>query len=601
MSVAALARRPAARPAAVLAAALILVYLIAQSSGYNQHLFLLCASFGALALSLNIASGFAGLFSLGHGGLFAVGAYTTAVAAEKAPDVSIFVFLPAAIVLTAAVGFVLGVLSLRFSSLHFAIITLVFAFVLTVIVQRWSLTGGAQGLLGPLAPGLPSWLSWAGDALAWYAFAIVAVATVVSYWLSRSPLHAVLATVRDSEPAARAAGVRVARVKIQTFTLSAGLAGMAGWLFSFSGFVGPGQFDWSASVNVLVMVVLGGIGTTIGPLLGAAFVELFPSVVHISAGWQQTLYGLLFIGVVVAFPPGFVGAGRWVRELVSRRSQPEPDQEISKLTDSPAPAAQPANGHGPNGDAAIACRGIDFRYGNGPRVLSGVDITIRPSTIHGLIGPNGSGKTTLVNALSGFLNPNAGTITISGAPVKGVAGRVEAGMRRTFQAVKVPSKLTCFENCVVGLYTQIPLLFLRAPIWPISPGHRAAEELVEQRCHEALEWAGIAAWAGRPAGSCPHAVQQLLQLAVAYVGEPEILVLDEPIAGLTPTEISLVAARLRALRARGVTILVIEHHIGFVFSICDAVSVLSAGELIADGEPKQIQQDPTVRAVYLGA
>jgi branched-chain amino acid transport system permease protein len=581
-------------------------YSVAHGSLYTQGLVETAAVFGVLAISLDIVAGMLGLYSLGHAGLFALGAYATTLM-QQDHGTSVFVMLPVCVVGVGLVGMILGAVSLRVSGLYFAIATFVFTLVLTVVASDSAFTGGEQGLLGPQFPSFSSALSGLGNSVAWVIGLCLAVTIVIAVCLRRSPLYPVLLAIRDAEPMASAAGARTPLIKIGMFGLSAALAGLAGWAFSFLGVVSPGQFTWSVSVNVLVMVILGGMNTTLGPLIGAAFVSMFPTWVNISPTWQQVLFGALLIVVIAFAPAGAVGLGRDAVLRLLRRdrtvlpgSQPAPDtthQELDAATLAPSP---PERVH--RGEDAVRVRDLVFSYGGGVVVVNHVDLTVRAGTIHGLIGPNGSGKSTLLNLIAGRLRPSAGTIEINGEFVQrgGAPQRARLGFSRTFQDAHLVSELSAAENVGLGLYTDVRAIAVRAPLWSVLPGSRATSRTVYERSASALRRVGAGDWAGARIGDTPHGVHQLTQLATAAVSSPRTIVLDEPLAGLSSSEVDHVAALLRGLRDSGVSVLLIEHQPHFVFSVCDEVTVLNAGSVIATGPAAEVRSNDEVRRVYLG-
>ncbi|MBO0806934.1 MAG: branched-chain amino acid ABC transporter permease, partial [Actinobacteria bacterium] len=302
---------------AALIAYVACTYGVAHSSYYDQGLVLVAASFAMLALSLDMVAGMLGMYSLGHAGLFAIGAYGTTILQAKY-GYSVFAALPLVMVCAAVAGLVIGALSIRVSGLYFAIATLIFTIVVNVLLSHLSITGGYQGLPGPDFPSFPQSLAGLGASLAW-AVSICLLVTVAVIWSIRaSAFYPVLLAVRDSEPLAATAGVRTAMTRILLFGLSSAIAGLAGWAFAFQGFITPGQFNSTASINVFVMVILGGINTRLGPIVGAAFISLFPVLVSINPLWQEILFGAIFIAVIVFLPEGFIGLlariGRAVRD-----------------------------------------------------------------------------------------------------------------------------------------------------------------------------------------------------------------------------------------------------------------------------------------------
>ena len=584
---------------------------VAHSDLYVQGLVLVAAVFGILAVSLDLVAGMTGLYSLGHAGLFALGAYGTAILSQDY-NINVFLLLPISIVGVGLVGLVIGVVSLRVSGLYFAVTTFVFTLVVGTAAGQLGFTGGPQGIIGPLFPNFPSGLGGLGVSVAWCVMIALLVTIGIVWCIRQSPFYAVLLAIRDAEPFAASAGVRTSYVKVGVITLSACMAGLAGWAFSFLGVVSPDQFTWSVTVNILVMVLLGGINTTAGPLIGAAIISIYPAYVNISPLWQEVVIAAVFVAVVVAFPTGIVGLLRalWAFSLRStdrgsRRQLAAVAPVVTEQSQSTPTAAIVSPAHrdtGRSDEVAVECRGIRFHYVTGTNVLNDVDLVVRRGTLHGLIGPNGSGKSTLVSLIAGSLKPQAGTIELNRERVerRGPHVRANVGVMRTFQAAVLVDELACRDNVVLGLYTKVPRIATRASIWPVLPGARRDLRAMRRRSDEALEWIGARDWRNRPVGRAPHGIHQLTQVAAASVAEPQILILDEPFAGLSPTEVENLSSILVELRASGVTVILIEHQTRVVFGLCDEVTVLNAGVVIATGPAAAVFKDERVREVYLG-
>jgi branched-chain amino acid transport system permease protein len=575
---------------------LVLTYGLAQSSLNIQALALVAAVFAILAISLDLVAGMLGLYSLGQGGFFAIGAYLTTIAATQY-EVGIFWLLPITLVATGVTGAVIGAMSLRVSGLYFAITTFVFTLVLTVLATDLSITGGLQGLLGPAFPDFPDSLQILGTPVAWCVMLALLVAIALAWNIRKSPLYPVLLSIRDAEPFAEAAGVRTKVIKVGLFGVSAAMAGLAGWLFSFLGVVSPGQFDWAVSLNILVMVLVGGINTTLGPIIGAIFVTMFPAVINIDPWIQEILYGALSIFAITVFPEGVVGLikrrlGGWFKARVATPTSEAP-QVVA--------AAHARTGETGN-EPIVECRGIEFGYGLGPKVLRNVDLVVRRGHIHGLIGPNGSGKSTLANIIAGGLRPQAGSILVKGIRVDGQApsGRAKLGLRRTFQAAQLVKELPTSRNVMVGLYNSVPGIVRRSAIWPLLPsGRRDAAQMLAS-AEQALHTVGAGKWVDARVGDVPHGIEQLTQLATVRVAGPDIIVLDEPATGLSISEVDHLARLLGELKAQGVTMIIIEHQTRFLFPLCDQVTVLNAGEVILTSTADEVRANPTVRQIYLG-
>ncbi len=635
-----------------LLAYVVCMFFLAHSSAYHQGLVLVAAAYAMLALSLDLVAGATGLYSLGHAGLFAIGAYGTAVLAERY-DWNVFAALPVVVLAGGIAGLLIGALSLRVSGLYFAITTLIFTIIVTVLVSNMSITGGYQGLSSPTFPSFSrSVTSALGSSLTWAVAGCLLLTIVVVWSIRSSAMYPVLLAIRDSERFAASAGVRTSATKILLFGLSAAIAGLAGWSFCFLGYITPSQFDTTASINVLVMVIIGGMNTRLGPIVGAVFVGLFPVVVSINSLWQEVIYGSIFIAVIIFFPEGFVGVvsrggklllSMWWRhsgaswrgargsnagatisvgvesdESAVRRVDAQPDGtgglpraiEVEVAVRTPSRHEDPIFRPDGNGTAtidssspALEARGISFSYRGGVRVLDGVDLVVGRSSIHGLIGPNGSGKTTFVDVLSGSLYPEAGTITINGRRAERLPPwqRVDLGLMRSFQTAAMVSELSTRDNVTIGLFNRYPRIGLRSPAWPLIPSARRDSRTMTASALEALSAVGVQRpWVRTQVANVPHGVEQLTQLAAVCVGRPSVVILDEPLAGLSSEEVEHVGSILRDLRDAGVTVLIVEHQTRFIFDVCDEVTVLAAGQVVKTGHAPEVRVDARVREVYLG-
>jgi branched-chain amino acid transport system permease protein len=599
--------------AAIVIAYPVATYLIAWADLQIQGLILVAAIYAILAICLDATAGILGLYSLGVGGFFAIGAYLTTIL-STIYNVNVFLLIPIIVVTTGLLGVILGAASLRVSGLHFAITTFIFTLVVTVLATDLQITNGMQGLLGPNFPDLPERLASLGQPIAWCVMLTLMIVTFVVWSVRRSLLYPVLLAIRDAEPFAEAAGVRAGPVKILVFALASATIGFAGWLFCFLGVVSPSQFSWSISLNVLIMILIGGINTTPGPIIGAAFVSMFPVLVHINPWLQQVLYGVLSIMVVTIVPEGVVGALKRSWAHLKRASSgaatltgPEPAEggiehgSLVRLFPRVTPAGTGPEASAPSA-AIVECCDITFRYGTGPTVLNHVSVDVVAGNIHGLIGPNGSGKSTLANIIAGRLRPVSGSIFIKRRRVDGFgpADRARLGLRRSFQAAQLIKELTTRQNVLVGAYGLAANVGPRAVVWPLLQSARRDMERVSDQAVGALRAVGAGAWTERRIRDVPHGIEQLTQLASVCVASPDIIILDEPATGLTSREVEHLAWILRELKGRGLTMIVIEHQTRFLFPLCDLVTVLNAGEIVLTGTPDEVRSDPVVRKVYLG-
>lgn len=588
----------------VLVAYLAVTVLLAHTSNYDQGLLLVGVVFAILALSLDLVAGTLGLYSLGHAGLFAIGAYTTTILNVNY-HWSLLVALPIVMVADAILGLIIGALSLRVSGLYFAITTYIFTLIVTVLIEDLSITGSYQGISGPAFPNFPHALSALGTSLVWACSGALLFTVAIIWSIRRSAGYPILLSVRDAEPFAASTGVKTSQTRVLFFALSAGLAGLAGWAFCFLGFLNPSDFSGTTSINILVMVILGGMNTLIGPIIGAAFISLFPVVVSWNALWQEVLFGAIFVFVIIFIPEGVVGLfSRLVRFVRTRRIQPvTPPTEPGAVSDATTSLRLDLIAEQFDSEFALEARQVDFSYVRGVPVLQKVDLVVRRGSIHGLIGPNGSGKSTLVNLLSGQLTPSSGSIILNGHDVGHLPAseRPRYGLMRTFQSAVMVKDITTRENVSIGLYSKYRWILTRSLIWPFLPSGRRDSRAMTANSGSALERLGMGReWARIKVADIPHGVEQLTQMAAAYVGTPSVLLLDEPLAGLSTGEVENIARVLRDLSASGVTIIVVEHQTRFIFSVCDEITVIAAGELVKTGPASEVRADDRVREVYLG-
>ncbi len=444
-----------------------------------------------------------GLYSLGQGGFFAIGAYLTTIIVN---ELGWNAFLMLFVVLAAAggVGLAVGALSLRVSGLYFAITSFIFTLVLTVLATDLKITGGLQGLLGPAFPDFPTVLP--GSVRRSPGASCSGCSSVQelsgTFDSRRSiPCFSPFATrnalrrPRASAPPSSRLAFSVSRPRWR--------AARAGFFPSWASYR-PANSTWSVSLNILVMVLIGGINTTLGPSDRAAFVSMFPALVNINPWLQEMVYGALSILAVTLLPGGVMSLLRLRRparampEAETAAAEPEAGEPIEASLFRRLAGDKHGNSNANVTDPAYAveCRNIGFSYPNGPPVLRDVSLEVRRGHIHGLIGPNGSGKSTLANVIAGRLQPLAGTALINGVRVDGAPPRKRAqlGLRRTFQAAELVRELTPGQNVMVGLFDSKPRIVERAAIWPLLPSARRDMAWMESRSRDALQMVGAGSW-----------------------------------------------------------------------------------------------------------
>jgi len=538
---------------------------------------------------LDILAGLSGQVSLGHAGLYAIGAYSGAILTTRG-GWSFWAALPVAVAAGALVGAVLALASLRAVGPYLAMVTIAFGIIVEHGLIEWdALTHGFGGIANIPRPAL---LRMPLTLPRYYEVVVVAVVLSVALArnLHRSPWGRAIVAVRESEIAAESLGLSAWTVRTVAFTLSAAFAGAGGCLYAFlASFVSPDSFTMQTSILFLLVVLFGGLGRVGGPVVGSIVLIVLPEALQALSDYRLILYGVLLLASIYFLPGGVVGAlSRW------RRAPGRAD------TDDAAGDVAPACEVAPPQPLALTATGVDLRFG-GLVALAGVDLAVLPGSVHGLIGPNGAGKTSLLNVLSGFYRPSAGLVRLGEAMITSVAPYRASrhGIARTFQTTQLFESMTALENVEVGLRgpaTGSPLGALAG-----LPALGRAERRLRAQARALLAFVNYPGDPEAPASSLPFGHKRLVEIARALARRPAVLLLDEPAAGLSHAEIEQLAVLVRKIRAAGMAVLLVGHHLDLVLRLSDRVSVLDYGRVIAEGRAAAVQRDPAVIEAYLGA
>jgi branched-chain amino acid transport system permease protein len=619
--------------------ALLAAIPLMVSNSYALGLLTLLAIYGILLIGLDVTVGYLGQVNLAHAAFLGLGAYASGLC------VSLLGFgMLSALFVSMLTGLILGGIlafpALRLEGPQFALATLSFSALSTTVLNEWeSLTGGAQGLsiIRPL------FFSHAFNAQGFYWLCLILLALV---WIAmRNMLSSqwgrAFEALRDSPIATDAMGVGTYRHKVAGFAMGSALGGLAGGLYAFNfQYLQPQSFVYDLMVILLLGVVLGGRKSLWGAFLGASIVALLPNLLSnrflfqiisalgllaaIMAGtrgltkkstrpfqaiapilamgllvvggmfvkntedWRKAIFALMLFSVVVGLPEGLMGfAARFLTQLF--RIDPPALPPAADLN-----AVLPAK---PTDGAPLLQLNDLKRHFGGVKAVDGISITVHSGQIHGLIGPNGSGKSTAVNVISGLYAPSAGDMLLHGRALpRGMFHVARTGVSRTFQNLQLFSELTALDNVMValkGVYrTPLPLV--------LTGLARGEERRAQADALALLELVKLKHLARVSAKDLTYGDQRFLEIARALARKPELLILDEPAAGLALPDVNKLVEIIWRIHERGITIILIEHHMDVVTEVCNVVTVLDGGRVIAEGSAEEVKRDPKVIEAYLG-
>lgn len=601
----------------------------------------LLAIYGILLIGLDVTVGYLGQVNLGQAAFLGIGAYTAGLLVVNG-GYGLLPALGCAFLLCLVIGALLALPALRLEGPQFALATLSFGALAVVVLNEWEdLTLGAQGL----SVSRPPLFGHALDA-AWFYWLCIGLLALV--WLGMRNLLSsqwgrAFEALRDSPIATDAMGIGTYRHKVIAFAFGSALGGLAGGLYAFNfQYLQPQSFTYELMVILLLGVVLGGRKSLWGAVVGAAFIVLLPNLlssqsmfrlfsvvgllialvglfrgikdktafkfqtlapifamgllvvgsftVQHTEDWRKAIFALMLFSVVVGLPEGLMGyAGKLLTQLF--KLPPAPLPAPSNLDD--VLPMQPVDAK-----VLLELRELKRHFG-GVKAVDGVNMQVRAGTVHGLIGPNGSGKSTAVNVISGLYAPTSGQLLLDGAELPyGSLYRVAgAGVARTFQNLQLFGELSALDNVMVALRDTY-----RLP-WPlVLLGLAQKEEARAQADALALlQLMGLQNQAQTKAKDLTYGAQRFLEIARALARKPSLLILDEPAAGLAQPDANQLVEIIRRIHSRGIAIILIEHHMDVVTALCNTVTVLDGGHVIAEGPADDVKRDPKVVEAYLGA
>lgn len=553
-------------------------------------------AFGALvALGLYLLTGLAGMTSFGQAAFMGVGAYTTALLTTQY-GWSPWLTLPVGLLASALVALILGGITVRLKGHYLPLSTIAWQMSVYIVMGSWvAFTGGHTGRtdlpvvsLGGLALNTEQnyfYLAWGFTLLAAWS----------AYNLTNSRSGRALRALRGDAIAAASFGVNPALLKLQVFVLAALFASLAGWLYAhFLRFVNPTPFSLEASIKYLIAAVAGGVASLPGTIVGSALVialeeflkDFLPRVFGRTGNYEIIAYGLILVLILVAAPRGlWPFIERWIPTRPGRAPQ----------GNGLLPVRHPAV---PIGQPVLTLESVTRRFG-GLVANHQLSFELRQGEILGLIGPNGAGKSTCFNLITGVYPLSSGQIKFHDRPIGGLSPYQihRLGIGRTFQHAHLFPEMTVLENAALGTYarTRAGMLFSLLRL------DRREEQQALVEAMRALERVGLADLAHRKADGLALGQQRLLEIARALASGPQVLLMDEPGAGLRSGEKRALAQLVRSLAAEGMTVLLVDHDMELVMGLVDRVVVMNYGEKLAEGSPRQVQDNPAVIEAYLGS
>ena len=578
---------------ASVAAVLLLAMPEIAGNEYALRFYTLMLIYMILALGLNVLVGLTGLVSLGQAGLYAIGAYTAAILATRI-GVGFVPCLFLGMLFSGAFGVLLAYPTVRVRGVYLAVVTIAFGIIVENIAIEWdSLTGSWVGISDVPQPGIfgipighRSYFYLVGGC------ALITFAVNVNIMNSRFG-RAMLAT-SQSEIAASSLGINVTAIRTLAFVISAVTAGAAGVFYVFlNKYISPDIFSFGDSIRFLLMVILGGAGTTLGPVVGAGVLSYLPEFLQQFGEWQAFAYGALLAIVMFFLPRGIIGS---LADILQRFLPATPAQASTATR---GPLKELLGGARNEGGICLEAENVSLRFG-GLSALENVQTKVATGSIHGLIGPNGAGKSTLLNAVSGIYQVSSGRILFEGEDITAMRSYQLArrGLARTFQNTELFKEMTALENVWNGFYSHyrsgIISTILRLP------NYRTDEVRYRQAALALLDYVGLSNYAETTAKDLPFGFQRKLEIARALAVSPRLLLLDEPAAGLTQSEVDDLRDLILQLVEHGITIVVVEHHMDLVMAISSQMTVLDYGEVIARGTAAEVQENARVIEAYFG-
>jgi branched-chain amino acid transport system permease protein len=574
---------------------------------------------GLFGLGFDILFGFTGLLSFGQSAFYGTGGFVAAYLLTRAGFPNVFLALVIGMVAAAAVGYLVGLIALRRTGIYFAMITVaiaeVFFFVEFNPLANW--TGGENGLPGVPTPSFNLGFTTVHFTTGWSLYQFLAlcyfVGIVIALRIVRSPVGAIFSAIRDNPLRATAVGHNIHGYKLTAFVIAAAYAGFAGGLLGvLQAFMPPDAFTFDTSGQLVMQTAIGGRGTLFGPLVGAAiwlFLQDFlQTALDLGAAWKLVL-GVVFVLLVCFLRRGIIGGLEdlygWITgRRRSKRQEPaavadatvadEPKiTEVAVAENSPAPARH--RGGGSASGPILQATGLTKRYG-GLFANSNIDFTVNHGELRGIIGPNGAGKSTFFKMLTCEVAPTSGKIVFEGRDITGtsVTDVCQLGLTKSYQVNQLFTGLTVRENVVIAALAQLRGKF-RLDLF------RSVDNIPElnKQVQRTLALVNLTSRPDTPVSELAYGEKRRLEIGLALATSPSLLLLDEPLAGMSPRERVETVKLLKSI-SRGRTMIIIDHDMDSLFELAERVTVLQEGRVLVEGTPDEIKNSAAVQEAYLG-
>lgn len=599
----------------ITAIGLILAPLLLPHLGFAPNTVNRILVWGLFGIGFDILFGYTGLLSFGQSAFYGTGGFFAAYLLTRMDFPSVTLALLIGMVAAAVTGYLVGLIALRRTGIYFAMITVaiaeVFFFVEFNPLAEW--TGGENGLPGVPAPsldlGFVSFHFQTGWSLYYYLAVCYFIGIVIALRIVRSPVGAVLRAIRENPLRAAAVGHNIHSYKLTAFVIAAAYAGFAGGLLGvMQAFMPPDAFHFETSGQLVMQAAIGGAGTLFGPLLGAAvwlFLQDFlQAALGLGAAWKLVL-GVVFVLLVCFLRHGLIGAIQDIYNYASgntaaKKAKAEEIAQSGVSTtpiSTPKPAPLPPRQRALDGYTGpiLHATGLTKRYG-GLVANSDIDLVVNHGELRGIIGPNGAGKSTFFKMLTCEIPPTAGKIVFEGHDITGkqVTEACQMGLTKSYQVNQLFNRLTVRENITIAVLAELRGKFkldLFANMAKI-PG-------LNDQVQHTLDLVNLTGRTDTPVSELAYGEKRRLEIGLALASQPSLLLLDEPLAGMSPQERVETVKLLKSI-SQGRTMIIIDHDMDSLFELVERVTVLQEGRILVEGTPEEIKGNAKVQEAYLG-